>query len=117
MSSTRNLFKATATVVDKNLIRLALIGINFAFGQRVRVTQNLATQLGILNDALGKVVGFHFDEEKEMHEEWMNPTKIEAYRINQHKRQQNTPIIYVQLDRVKNSIICDNQSDGENIIP
>ena len=40
------------------------------------MTQNLATQLGIFNGALGKAVGCHFDEDKEMHEEWMNHTKI-----------------------------------------
>ena len=47
----------------------------------------------------------------------MNPTKTAAYRLSQHKSQQNTPIIYVQLDKAKNKITCDNQSDGEKIIP
>ena len=113
----QNLFKATTTVVGKKVTRLASTDINFAIGQRVRVTQNLATQLGIFNGALGKIIGFHFDEDKEMHEEWMNPKNIAAYRLSQHKRQQNTPIIYVQLDKVKNDITCENQSGGANIIP
>ena len=89
------MFKATTTVVGKKVTRLASTNIKFAIGQRVRMTQNLATQLGKFNGALGKILGFHFVEDKEM------PKTIAAYRLSQQKRQENTPIIYVQLDKVK----------------
>ena len=88
--------------------------ISFAINQRVRVTGNLGTQLGIFNGALGTIVGFSFDSKRDMCEEWMHPC-MAVHKLATHKRQSNTPIIYVKMDKLKASMTClPNES---NIVP
>jgi hypothetical protein len=89
--------------------------ISYAIDQRVRVNGNLATQLGIFNGALGTIVGFSFDPKKDMCTEWMHPT-MAVHKLGIHKRQYNTPVIYVKMDKLKANISCLPNESG-NIIP
>jgi hypothetical protein len=111
-----NLFKFTKIGSIRNERKLPPCDLSFAVGQRVRVTQNLATQIGLFNGAIGTIVAFGFQKNKLMRKDWMHPThKIGAYRLGLHKRQLNTPIIFVQMENVADNITCLKNKDS--VIP
>jgi hypothetical protein len=74
--------------------KLQAADISYAVGQRVRVTTNLGTQVGIFNGAYGTIIGFGFSNiatDQTMHPP--GPAYKAALRTDCEK-----PIIYVQMD-------------------
>ena len=68
----------------------------FAIGQRVRVTVNAGTQIGIYNGALGTIYAFSFQDTVCKRD--MEPT-ISAPAIAVQQR--DTPVIFVQMDKME----------------
>jgi hypothetical protein len=87
-----SLFKSTS---DK----LPATDIEYAIGQRVRVTTNSATQIGIYNGALGTVHSFGFIKTTNLTNELLNPTDA-AYKLSINRKLEQ-PIIYVQMDKLE----------------
>jgi hypothetical protein len=72
--------------------------IEFAIGQRVRVTSNSATQIGIYNGALGSIHSFGFIKVSNLTKDNLNPNDA-AYRLSLNRNLEQ-PIIYVQMDKL-----------------
>jgi hypothetical protein len=72
--------------------------ITYAVGQRVRVTLNLGTQVGIFNGAQGTIHSFGFLRTSSLQQSSLHPTGV-AHIIAQHPSEK--PIIYVQMDKLE----------------
>ncbi len=88
--------------------------VDLAIGSRVRVTENLAIQLGIYNGALGTVVGFRFLKDIPSTEDEMMPKKTTLHKTRHANRE--IPVVLVQMD---NETMYGNlQIDGmDNVFP
>jgi PIF1-like helicase len=81
--------------------------IKFVIGQRVRVTKNLATQLGVYQGALGTIHGFLFDTSHDLNDQIMWPTgRIPNWKLALSKRQDNVPVVLVKMDKLRKDISC-----------
>jgi hypothetical protein len=110
------LFKFTKIGNSRKERKLPPCDLSFAIGQRVRVTQNIGTQIGLFNGALGTIIAFGFQNNKVMRKDWMHPKhKIGAYRLGAHTRQLNAPIIFVQMDNISGNMSC--FQNMTNVIP
>jgi hypothetical protein len=89
---------------------LHALDIQFCIGQRVRVTDNLATQLGVYNGATGTIHSFGFVNPAIVTEASLNPSGA-AYQLSV-TRDSEYPIIFVQMDKV--SIDHHKQSKMDN---
>jgi hypothetical protein len=84
--------------------------------KRVRVTKNLATQLGVYQGALGTVYGFLFNTSDDLNDQIMWPTdRLPNWKLALSRRQDNVPVILVKLDRLKKDISC--EPGISNVVP
>ena len=115
------LFKHTESSSDFNDSHGAMPSgdLSLILGQRVRVLKNMATALGIYQGAMGTVVGFVFDSSKpRLSDQQMFPSRNNnaAFRVSLNKtRNQNLPVVLVQMDKVVNNISC--KDELPNVIP
>jgi hypothetical protein len=113
----QSLFKVTQNPTSNSIHGpMPPADVSFIIGQRVRVTKNLATQLGIYQGALGCVYGFLFASDSNVSDQLMWPTANSPnWKIALSRRQDNTPVILVQMDKLRKPISC--ISDVPNVIP
>jgi ATP-dependent exoDNAse (exonuclease V) alpha subunit len=76
--------------------------IDLAVGCRVRCMKNLGTQIGVFNGAIGTVVGFCFEKEREQ-------VSIPLVKDLRNHSNREIPVILVQMDQV---LLC-----GTDILP
>ena len=67
--------------------------IDLAVGCRVRCMKNLGTQIGVFNGAIGTVVGFCFEKEREQ-------VSIPLVKDLRHHSNREIPVILVRMDQV-----------------
>jgi hypothetical protein len=84
--------------------------LDIAIGSRVRVTENLATQLGVFNGCIGTVVAIAFSDNKPH----IPSSMPEQSMAKTHDREQ--PIVMVQMDDDVGFSIS-NEPDKKNILP
>jgi hypothetical protein len=104
---------------------LPALDVQFCIGQRVHVTENIATQLGIFNGAKGTIHSFGFVNPTRVTKESLNPSGA-AYKLSV-THESEYPIIFVKMDKISidhhklsnpnaanasNQYTCDNSVEG-----
>jgi hypothetical protein len=69
--------------------------LDLAIGSRVACTQNLATELGLYQGALGTIIGFGYQGDGPPHKSL--PSQVE-YLTSSEANKREIPVVFVQMD-------------------